>query len=187
MNTNDNQAGISTYLAVLVVLIIGAVVFFALQNNNSGQNNQQQQAQNQNQQSMAPAEAPMMAHNSSNQPGTVTLTEVDGSTVVVIDLTPGPKGVEQPAHINLGSCDQIGSLKYNLNPVVDGKSETTLQPALHFIHGLGQLTVNVRKSAAENMAIISCGPITQALDAVMNADSDAIRGDLQTEGTLNAE
>jgi hypothetical protein len=182
---NDKNLGainVGAVIVVLAIIVIG-VVFYLMQNN-SGNTPETNPTPPPPPASMTSAEAPMSAQNNSGQSGKVTLTEVNGQTKVVIEVASGPRGTQQPAYMNLGDCSALGSLKYNLNPVVDGRSETTLQPALHFIHGLGQLTVNVRSSSAPNASVISCGTITDALDRAMNGE---INGSIRSEGTLEIQ
>jgi len=38
------------------------------------------------------------------QSGTATFTSEGNKTKVSINITPGPKGVEQPAHVHVGVC-----------------------------------------------------------------------------------
>jgi hypothetical protein len=180
MNEKQSGAASAGIIVAIVIVVVAGLAFFLTRNNNPADNGQNTTTPPPPPASMAPAEAPMTAQDSSGQSGKVTLTEVDGHAKVVIEIASAPKDVVQPASINLGTCAAPGSLKYNLNPVVNGRSETSLQPALHFIHGLGQLTVNVHKSES-NAAAVSCGEVSDALDAVMNG---SVTGSIRSEGTV---
>lgn len=96
--------------------------------------------------------------NSSGQPGTVTLTEVDGKTLVSIKLDT-PSGVPQPAHIHAGACPTPGTVIYPLTNVVDGLSETVLEVDLATIRSEFPLAVNVHKSETEASVYVSCGDL----------------------------
>lgn len=97
----------------------------------------------------------------SGESGTATLKEAGGKTIVVLDLDPRetPKGVTQPAHIHEGSCPGVGAIKYPLTPVMDGKSETTLDVGLDQLLSEIPLAINVHKSVAEAKVYVSCGDI----------------------------
>ena len=97
----------------------------------------------------------LAAMNGSDESGTVTLTSKGEKTVVAIDLTNPPK-LAQPAHFHLGTCDKYNPHhEYNLEPVVDGKSTTTLDAPLAKLVG-GDMVVNVHKSAVDIATVSSC-------------------------------
>lgn len=59
--------------------------------------------------------------------GTVTFTEVDGSsTTVTINLTGAPAGGVHPAHIHDGVSGSGGAVAFPLTNVVDSKSTSTV-------------------------------------------------------------
>jgi Cu/Zn superoxide dismutase len=104
------------------------------------------------------------ALNNSGESGTATLTEVDGKTVVTLDLTGAPKGITQPAHIHVGECPGVGAVKYNLTFPKDGKSETTLDVNLETIMSSVPLAINIHKSANDAKTYVACGEITANRD-----------------------
>jgi hypothetical protein len=167
---NNNLGASSTGAILVIVLIIAAGVAFTLMRDdtNPPSTNNTTSPNNNTNQMMGPVEVVLSEQNASKQTGRVTLTEVDGKSKVVIEITPGPKGVAQPAHIHSGTCAELGSVKYPLTDVVDGKSETTLTPSLHFLHGLGQLSINVHKSTTEAGVYVACGGLTEAFNAAMH-------------------
>ena len=65
-----------------------------------------------------------------------------------------PAGVSQPAHIHLGTCDNLDKApKWNLQPVKNGQSITELAvPLLK-----DKAAINVHKSTAEAHVYVSCG------------------------------
>lgn len=88
---------------------------------------------------------------------TATLTEVDGKTIVTLDLKNTPAGSNEPAHIHVGSCPTPGDVKYPLTNAVDGKSETTLAVTLDQLIAAKPLAINVHKSPQEVAIYLYCG------------------------------
>ena len=103
------------------------------------------------------------AQNHSGETGTATLTPEGDKTKVVIELSNGPKGVAQPAHIHMGTCDKLDKApKWKLEAVKDGKSVTLVPVSLETILK-DKTAINVHKSAAEIQVYVSCGNITAAM------------------------
>lgn len=103
------------------------------------------------------------AQNDSGQTGTATLTPEGDKTKVVIELSSGPKGVAQPAHIHLGTCDKLDKApKWKLEAVKDGKSVTVVPASLETIMK-DKTAINVHKSADEAQVYVSCGNIAKAM------------------------
>ena len=75
--------------------------------------------------------------------------------------TTTPVALARPAHIHSGSCAATGAVKWALNPVVNGHSETVVDVSLHDLLN-GPYYVNVHKSAAQPEIAISCGDIRSA-------------------------
>ncbi len=67
--------------------------------------------------------------------------------------------MSRPAHIHTGSCEQQGGIKWPLNPVVNGRSETTLDISIQDLVTAMPLYINVHKSAEELATAVSCGDI----------------------------
>jgi hypothetical protein len=166
-----------TVTIIVAIVVVGGAIFFMTGNKEANIPASNMPAgnmgQNPNMTDMkGPIEVVLNAQYGSGQTGKSILTEENGQTKVTIQVTPGPKGLAQPAHIHLGDCTQIpGSIKYNLNDVVDGVSETMLQPPLHFIHGLGTTLINIHKSKAEYGVYSACGDLTPAFNAAMHTGS----------------
>jgi hypothetical protein len=70
--------------------------------------------------------------NNSGESGTVTLTRLgEKQTKVVLEVQGEPAGVSQPVHIHKGSCAKLDPKPaYPLSPVMNGKSETTVNASL---------------------------------------------------------
>lgn len=100
----------------------------------------------------------LTAQNKSGQIGTATLKEVNGQTVVTVNLTGAPVSAE-PDHIHIGSCPTPGSVKYPLNSVVNGKSETTINTTIDNLKKQLPLSINVHKSAADIATYVACGDL----------------------------
>jgi hypothetical protein len=95
------------------------------------------------------------AMNGSTESGTATLIPKGDKTVVVIDVANGTKD-PQPSHFHLGTCDKYNPHhEYNLAPVVEGKSTTTLDASIDKLTG-GDMVINVHKSMVDVATISSC-------------------------------
>lgn len=111
----------------------------------------------------APAEVTVILsqQNDSGESGTATMMEVDGKVKVMLNLTGVlPEGVEQPAHIHMGKCPDVGEVKYPLTSPVSGVSETMLDVTLDQLKSELPLAINVHKSSEEASVYVSCGDIT---------------------------
>jgi hypothetical protein len=93
-----------------------------------------------------------------NQPGTATLIAQGNQTQVVLNIQPGAAGVAQPAHIHEGACPGVGTVKFPLTNVVDGKSVSTVNAALADVLK-GDLSINVHKSTSEASVYTACAPL----------------------------
>ena len=91
------------------------------------------------------------------QTGKATLTEVDGKTRVVVDVTPAMANA-QPIHIHLGTCSAVGTIADLLENVVVGKSVTEVDKPLAEI-ATGGTVINVHLSATEIRTYTACGDI----------------------------
>jgi ABC-type glycerol-3-phosphate transport system substrate-binding protein len=97
--------------------------------------------------------------NGSGVGGTVKLSpDTDGTVNVTIDLT-GDDGTAHPAHIHLGSCDDLDPTpKWPLEDVVEGKSETTVDVSLSDLEA-EEYAVNVHESAENSDTYIACADL----------------------------
>lgn len=101
----------------------------------------------------------LQALSDSGETGTATLTEVDGKVVVTINLGGAPAEA-QPAHIHLGACPNPGAVEYQLAPVTNGNSESTVQTSLADLKSKLPLAINVHKSADDIGTYVACGDIS---------------------------
>jgi hypothetical protein len=106
------------------------------------------------------AKAELKAQNNSNESGTATLTKAgDKRTKVVLNVEGAPAGVNQPVHIHKGGCANLDPKPaYPLSPVVNGKSETTVNASLDDLQK-GGYAINGHKSAKEASTYVFCGDI----------------------------
>ena len=106
------------------------------------------------------AAAKLAPQNNSGESGTATLTKAgDNQTKVVLEVKGAPSGTPQPVHIHKGTCDKLDPKPaYPLSPVVNGKSETTVNASLDSLEK-GGYAINGHKSAQEASTYVFCGPI----------------------------
>jgi hypothetical protein len=103
----------------------------------------------------------LAAQNNSGQSGEANISlTADGKVKVVLGMQGGTFTQPQPAHVHLGSCPKPGAVKYPLNNVVNGKSETILDINLsEVLESKEKLAINVHKSAAESSVYTACGDV----------------------------
>lgn len=147
-------------IIVIVLIIAGGVAYTLLRD----REDPAVDTQTHDPSAMGPIMVPMPSHNRSDQAGRAYFSDESGKTKVALDISPWTVGVPQPASIRAGTCAAMGAIRYPLNNIVEGKSETILTPATHFIHGLGDSIVVIGKSASEPESIVSCGNLKKALD-----------------------
>lgn len=96
--------------------------------------------------------------NGSGESGTATLTAEGEQTRVVLELS-NPASDSQPAHIHLGTCDNLDPAPaFPLPNVENGSSEATVDATLDALTG-GEYAINVHKSNDEANVYVSCGDI----------------------------
>lgn len=152
------------YLIIVAVLVLLGVGYFMM--NSKSQTTQELPTTED--EAMAPSKPAAMSEytialseqNESGESGTATLTETDGKVKVMLNLTGTPAGVTQPAHIHVGSCPDVGAVKYPLESPVGGVSETVLDITLDQLRAELPLGLNVHKSAAEASVYVSCGDLS---------------------------
>ncbi len=84
----------------------------------------------------------------------------DGNVQVDLSVSGAPQGVTaQPAHIHLGSCANLGAVKYPLTAVTADSSSTVLEVSFDKLMSELPLAINVHKSATEAGVYVACGDI----------------------------
>ena len=101
----------------------------------------------------------LLKQNNSSESGTATLEEEDGQVVITLDLTGFEEGVSQPSHIHMGSCPDVGGVKYPLTNLLNGKSKTIINTTFAEMENGLPLAINVHKSAEEAGVYVSCGDL----------------------------
>ena len=96
----------------------------------------------------------------SGESGTATLTKSgDNQTKVVLSVKGAPSGASQPVHIHKGTCDKLDPKPaFPLSPVVNGKSETTINASLDKLEKDGY-AINGHKSSQDIKTYVFCGSI----------------------------
>lgn len=126
----------------------------------------------------------LKSQNNSNQEGLVALMEESGKVKVVLQVESGAKDIPQPAHIHIGSCAGIGGVKYPLENVINGKSETTLNVTLADLIKSLPLAINVHKSAQQVGTYVSCGDITAEAPPIELGDEDEMASPPPSTGNV---
>lgn len=106
----------------------------------------------------------LMEQNNSGQSGTATFTISDDDETLTVEINiSGGSSVPQPAHIHIGTCDNLDPKPfYPLTSVVNGKSVTVITEediADLDYEVSNQFAINVHKSAAEASVYVACGDI----------------------------
>lgn len=98
--------------------------------------------------------------NDSGESGIATIKGMEDKTLINIVLVGAAPAGYQPSHLHIGTCEKPGEIKYSINNVVNGKSETLLDIAMEdFVKEL-PLILNVHKSRDEISTYVSCGILT---------------------------
>lgn len=97
--------------------------------------------------------------NKDNQFGTATLRESGAKVVVSVYLQNSLDKGQQPAHLHLGSCKKLGEIKYPLNSLVNGKSETVLNTSYDSLLSQKPLALNVHKSSSQMKVNVACADL----------------------------
>ncbi len=122
----------------------------------------------------------LSAQNNSGQSGVAMLTDDNGKTKVVLNLNGGPRDIVQPAHIHIGSCANIGGVKYSLTFLRNGASDTVLNVSIDELLKQLPLAINVHKSAGETAIYYSCGDIKNSTPSAPGTGQPTMRNQSQT-------
>ena len=152
----------------VVTLVLGSIAYFSTQpspidySNNSAIMNEHKEMGGIMSDAMMQngIEIALLAQNNSREEGTATLVAEGNKVRVTIAITGGAQGVAQPAHIHVGACPTPGAVKYPLNNVVNGVSETVIDVSMTQLTQEFPLAINIHKSAQEVKTFVSCGDIS---------------------------
>ncbi|MDW8255371.1 MAG: hypothetical protein RMM58_15980, partial [Chloroflexota bacterium] len=96
--------------------------------------------------------------NNSGQSGTAVLTAQGNRTLVVIQTTGGPGGV-QPAHFHRGTCDSLDpAIAVPLTSLQNGRSETIVDVPITTLAN-GQHSINIHFSPQQPQLYTACGEV----------------------------
>lgn len=95
----------------------------------------------------------------SGQSGTAVFQGDGDKTKVTLTMVGKKFTSPQPAHIHVGKCPKPGEVKYPLNNVVDGKSETTISVDIVDLFADLPLAINVHESAEKASVYTACGDL----------------------------
>lgn len=95
----------------------------------------------------------------SGQSGTAIFQGDGDKTKVTLSMIGKKFTTPQPAHIHVGKCPNPGVVKYPLNNVVDGKSETTISVDIKELFADLPLAVNVHESVEKSSVYTACGDL----------------------------
>lgn len=103
----------------------------------------------------------LVAQNNSGEEGWVAFKEIDGKAIVKADVLTYPYPADgQPATIYAGSCNNLGAVKYQLEKLFEGASETVLPISKAELASQLPFAINIYKSASENTEPIACVDVT---------------------------
>lgn len=99
------------------------------------------------------------ARQGSGEHGTATLTQRGPDLLVVIAVAGFPaNGTPQAAHLHTGTCEHLGTKRpYELNPVVNGRSTTTLRNVDLGALGRAGDSISIHKLLANVSLHVACG------------------------------
>jgi|GEM_PF-6742984 len=99
----------------------------------------------------------LLERNNSGEGGVAVLEEVGGRTKLTIDLLGGPVDTSQPARILLGNCQDKGRIMYNLNPIINGGSETIIDLTIDELTSDLPVSISVYAESGNPETETACG------------------------------
>lgn len=101
----------------------------------------------------------LLEQSKSGMNGKVAFVDEGDKTRVTITLS--GKGIigPLPAHVHSGSCPNVGVIKFPLNDVKNGSSDTMINIRMSDLFGSNPMAVNVHKSVQEATIYTACGDL----------------------------
>ncbi len=171
MTNNNSQKGFALPMIigiVALVAVIGGISYFTTRQQSSVKNDAmvkiEEDAMKKDDNGVMMIKdivVSMGALNSSGQAGKATLSDMNGKTKVVVEISGGVTGVPQPSHIHMGTILTPGAIIYPLNTVINGKAETILDVSLEMLDTKLPLAIMVHKSKDEAKIFVSGGDISK--------------------------
>lgn len=139
------------------IVIVGILIFFGKgANPPSPQKSPSVKNSTQNTDSAKEFAVYLKPMGNSKQTGSASLIDKNGKVIIGISTTGEPKNVVQMANIYSGTCESLANVKYPLNNIVNGSSQTTLETTLLNLQNSGQLAININKTQGDNKSSVSC-------------------------------
>lgn len=154
-------------IAVVLLVVVGGFLLYkgqtpqSFNQNQSSANVTSAPIETTDTSSLSGAKVTLSEQNASAEGGNATLIDQDGKVLVTLEINGTPTGVEQPAHIHVGACPNPGVVKYPLSPVLNGRSETTLNVTMEQLMKELPLAINIHKSQQESKVYVACGDIKE--------------------------
>lgn len=92
------------------------------------------------------------------QQGWAELRDTPAGLSVEVDVKPA-EAVAQPAHIHLGSCQQLGDIFRYLTNIVGGRSSTIVPDVTVADVATGGMSINLHKAFSDFDTFTACGEI----------------------------
>lgn len=92
---------------------------------------------------------------------TISMTQQGLQVDIHTEDSEPPLEVKQPAGIYIGTCEKKGKQQYALTPVLDGKSNTTLNATMEQLRSQGPLTLYIYKGEGDLVSYNSCGELVE--------------------------
>lgn len=106
---------------------------------------------------------PLNEQNHSGSAGFATLRDKNGQVEVLVALANAPgasaAATPHPIHIHLGACPNPGAVKFPLNDIVNGTSDTMLPTSIAQLKTMLPLAINAHLSASKINQYIACGDL----------------------------
>lgn len=99
--------------------------------------------------------------NNSNESGIAAIKEKDGKVIVDLLLIGTELDIPQTAHLNMGTCTSPGAIKFVLNSIMNGKSETKLSLSMIDLSKQLPLVLIVDKSNEEANVQAVCSKLNK--------------------------
>lgn len=65
----------------------------------------------------------------------------------------------QPVHLHTGICPSPGAIRYILNDMVEGVSQTVLDKNINEVLAEPPLAINIHKSIKDPTVVVGCGDL----------------------------
>ncbi|PIR89417.1 MAG: hypothetical protein COU07_00765 [Candidatus Harrisonbacteria bacterium CG10_big_fil_rev_8_21_14_0_10_40_38] len=144
------------------IIIVAVVAIIALSGNTTPKNNESMEEILNN-----TVLVNLATQNNSGETGTAAIVEENGKIKVLVNISGSPEN-DQPMHIHEGTCESLGPIKWELNPIKNDASETMLPISKEEIKTNLPLAINVHKSQSELKEYVACGNISSDMFMMEN-------------------